>query len=101
MNLKKLHRVKPAAVGVITVEPISPRIRGSVTKERSKQLSERIAECHRQAGECLEKARLATDRQRRKFFLELEQRWLLMARTLEVLELESDFRSEVSQDTKK
>jgi len=71
-----------------------------VTKQPLK-LSEEIAECRRQASECREKARLATDRRRKKFFLKLEHRWLSQARILELTELLSDSQKRNSPKSKK
>jgi hypothetical protein len=77
------------------------RITGTRSRNSPRSFGEEIAECHLQASECREKAKLATDRRRKEFFLELERRWLFLLKLLALTARLSDFRNEVPQNPKK
>jgi len=50
------------------------------------QLTEEIAECYRHASHCRERARRAIDPETERDFLEVERRWLSLARSYEFAE---------------
>ena len=64
-------------------------------------LSEEICECYRHAENCARKAAAQTDSKIREDFLELEQRWLFLARSYELTERLGDFSDEAKRDTDK
>lgn len=45
------------------------------------RLSKDVADCYRQAAECQQLAKLATDEKDREFYLAREEDWLLLARS--------------------
>ena len=49
-------------------------------------LSKEIFECYRHAEDCALKATARTDAQQKRDFLDLEQRWLFLARSYEFTE---------------
>lgn len=55
------------------------------------KLSKEIAGCYRHAAECREEARLARDPVTKEEYLEMEQRWLLLARSHEFTQRLRDF----------
>jgi hypothetical protein len=60
-------------------------------------LSEEIRECYRHAEDCARKATAHTDPQTKADFLELEQRWLFLARSYEFTERLTDFSDEAKR----
>jgi hypothetical protein len=46
--------------------------------------SELVADCHRRAFECNENAKAATNAEDRQFYLDMERRWLFLARSYEL-----------------
>jgi hypothetical protein len=55
-------------------------------------LSENIAECYRRAEACALRASAESDPEIRTDFLDMERRWLSLARSYEVTELLTHFR---------
>src|SRR5262245_40713940 len=92
---------RDTSAAVFPGEPMPRRIFGTRSRNGPRSFSEEIAECNLQARECREKAKLANDRRRREFFLELEHRWLVLVRLLALTARLSDFRNEVPQNPKK
>ena len=64
-------------------------------------LSEQIRECLQHAENCARKAAAQTDSKIREDFLELERRWLFLARSYELTERLGDFSDEAKRDTDK
>ena len=64
-------------------------------------LSEQIRECLQHAENCARKAAAQTDSKIREDFLELEQRWLFLARSYELTERLGDFSDEAKRNTDK
>ena len=64
-------------------------------------LNEQIRECLQHAENCARKAAAQTDSKLREDFLELEQRWLFLARSYELTERLGDFSDEAKRDTDK
>ena len=64
-------------------------------------LSEQIRECLQHAENCARKAATQTDSKIREDFLELEQRWLFLARSYEFAERLGDFSDEAKRNTDK
>lgn len=59
-----------------------------------KNLSEEIRECYRHAEDCACKAAAQPDRQLKQDFLDLEVRWLFLARSYGFTQLLTDFSDE-------
>lgn len=55
------------------------------------KLSEEIADCYRHASHCRERAKEALDPATKRDFLDMEWRWLSLARSYEFAERLSDF----------
>ena len=64
-------------------------------------LSEQIRECLEHAEECARKAAAQTDPKIKADFLDLERRWLLLARSYEFTERLTDFSSETRRSADK
>ena len=64
-------------------------------------LSEQIRECLQHAENCARKAAAQTDSKIREDFLELERRWLFLARSYEFTERLGDFSDEAERGTDK
>jgi len=64
-------------------------------------LSEQIRNCFQHAEECVRKAAEQTDPQLKQDFLDLEKRWLLLARSFEFNERLSDFSDEMNRRSAK
>jgi hypothetical protein len=64
-------------------------------------LSEQIRECMQHAEDCARKAAAQTDSKLREDFLELERRWLFLARRYEFTERLGDFSDEAKRNTDK
>ena len=64
-------------------------------------LSEQIRECMQHAEDCARKAAAQTDSKLREDFLELERRWLFLARSYELTERLGDFSDEAKRNTDK
>ena len=60
-------------------------------------LGEEIRECYRHAEDCALKAIAHTDPQLKQDFLDLEQRWLFLARSYEFSERLTDLSDETKQ----
>jgi len=61
------------------------------------KLSNEIRECHLHAEECRRRAEAAIDSSTRTDFLEMEGRWLALARSYEFAEQLSNFTEPLSQ----
>ena len=61
-------------------------------------LSEQIRECLQHAENCARKAAAQTDSKIREDFLELERRWLFLARSYEFTERLGDFSDEAERN---
>jgi len=66
-----------------------------------RNLSEEIRECYRHAEDCARKAASHTDPQTRSDFMELETRWLFLARSYEFTERLTDFSDETKRNVDK
>ena len=64
-------------------------------------LSEQIRECLEHAEECARKAAAQTDPKIKADFLDLERRWLLLARSYEFTERLTDFSDETRRNADK
>jgi hypothetical protein len=64
-------------------------------------LSEQIRNCHQHAEDCARKAAEQTDPQLKQDFLDLEKRWLLLARSFELNERLGDFSAEMNRRSAK
>jgi hypothetical protein len=64
-------------------------------------LSAEIRECLQQAEDCARKAAAQTDPKLKEDFLEMERRWLGLARSYEFTERLEDFCDEARQQTDK
>ena len=51
-----------------------------------RRLSDEIAACHERAALCAERAKSLTDPEMRNFYLQMEQRWIKLARSYSVSE---------------
>jgi hypothetical protein len=61
------------------------------------KLTEEIAECHRHASHCRERAKQALDPSIKRDFLDMEWRWLSLASSYEFAEGLSDFTAPFRQ----
>jgi hypothetical protein len=66
-----------------------------------KNLSEEIRECHRHAEDCARKAAAQIDLQLKADFVDLEMRWLFLARSYEFTERLTDFSDETKRNADK
>ena len=64
-------------------------------------LSEQIRECLQHAENCARKAAAQTNSKLKEDFLEMEQRWLFLARSYEFTERLGDFSDEAKRNTDK
>ncbi len=64
------------------------------------KLAEEIADCHRHAAECREKAEQATDPEMKRDLLALERSWLFLASSYELSGRLSDFTDEAERRKK-
>ena len=64
-------------------------------------LSEEICECYRHAENCARNAVDRTDPKIKVDFLDLERRWLVLARSYEFTERLGDFSNEAKRNTEK
>jgi hypothetical protein len=64
-------------------------------------LSEQIRECYRHADDCAQKAAAEADPQIKADFLDLELRWLFLARSHEFTERLTDFSDEAKRKSDK
>ena len=60
-------------------------------------LSEHVRECLRHAEECAQKAAAQSDPTLKKDFLDMERRWLSLARSYELSERLTDFSAETKR----
>lgn len=60
-------------------------------------MSEQIRECYEHAEECARKAAAQTDPGLKQDFLDMERRWLALARSFELSQRLSDFSPEATQ----
>ena len=65
-----------------------------------RQLSEEIAECYRRAGEARERAKEISDPALKQDFLDLEGRWLFLARSYEFTQRLTDFNGDLKRRPK-
>ena len=75
--------------------PVEPRECGGRVMLRN--LSEEICECYRHAEDCARKAAGQSCQKLRQDFLDLEQRWLSLARSYEFTERLTDFSDETKR----
>ncbi len=61
------------------------------------KVNEEIAECHRHAAECREKADQTTDPDMKRDLLALERSWLFLAESYALSERLSDFSDEADR----
>jgi hypothetical protein len=66
-----------------------------------RNLSEEIRECYRHAEDCSQKAAAQTDPKLKVDFLQLEQRWLFLARSYEFTERLENFSDEAKRKVNK
>ena len=59
------------------------------------KLTEEIADCYASASECRERAKQALDPATKQDFLEMQRRWIMLARSYEVSERISNFQGVV------
>jgi hypothetical protein len=64
------------------------------------KVKEEIAECHRHAAECREKAERATDPEMKRDLLALERSWLFLASSYQLSARLSDFTDEAERRKK-
>jgi hypothetical protein len=64
------------------------------------KVKQEIAECHRHAAECREKAEQAADPDMKRDLLALERSWLFLASSYELSERLSDFTDEAERRNK-
>jgi hypothetical protein len=62
-------------------------------------LSEQIRECRRHAEHCAWRASVQTESQLKDIYLEMEQRWLMLARSHEFTQRFDDFSNETKLRT--
>ncbi len=63
-------------------------------------LSEKIRECLRHAEDCAQSAAAQTDARLKADFLDMERRWLFLARSYELTEQLTDFSAENKRQAK-
>jgi hypothetical protein len=66
-----------------------------------KNLSEEIRECYRHAGDCVRQAAVQADPKLKQDFLDLELRWLFLARSYGFTERLDDFTGETKRNLDK
>jgi hypothetical protein len=64
-------------------------------------LSEQVRQCHLHAEHCAHQASIQTDPKMKDDFLEMEQRWLTLARSYEFTERLADFSDETKRQIDK
>jgi hypothetical protein len=64
-------------------------------------LSEQIRECHMHAEHCARQARVEIDRKLKDAYLEMERRWLMLARSYEFARQLADFSDETKRQVDK
>jgi hypothetical protein len=62
-----------------------------------KNLNERIRDCYQHAEDCARKATAVTDPRLRQDYLNLEQGWLLLARSCDLTQGLTDFSNEIKR----
>ncbi len=65
-----------------------------------KKIAEEIADCHRHAAECREKAEQTGDPEMKRDLLALERSWLFLASSYEFSDRLSDFTNEAERRKK-
>jgi hypothetical protein len=83
----------------IALRPVEPHEGGR--RVVLKNLSEEIRECYQHAEDCARKAAAQSCPKTKQDFLELEQRWLFLARSYEFTERLSDFSEETKRNADK
>lgn len=63
-------------------------------------VSQQIRECYEHAEDCARKAAVQTDPGLRQDFLDMERRWLTLARSYEFTDRVSDFSNERKREAK-
>jgi len=61
------------------------------------ELSEQIRECLQHAEDCAQKAAAQTDSKLKEDFLDMERRWLFLARSYKLTERVTDFSAETKR----
>jgi len=90
----------PTAAQSLGIDPrSSPKRAGGRVVPNN--LSEQIRECLEHAEECARKAAAQTDPKIKADFLDLERRWLLLARSYEFTERLTDFSDETRRNADK
>jgi hypothetical protein len=64
-------------------------------------VSQQIRECYEHAEDCARKAAVQTDSALRQDFLDMERRWLTLARSYELTERLGDFSKETTRRAQK
>jgi hypothetical protein len=64
-------------------------------------LSKQVRECHLHAEHCARQASVQTDSKLKESYLEMEQRWLTLARSYEFTERLSDFSDQTKRRVNK
>lgn len=64
-------------------------------------LSEQVRQCHMHAEHCAQQAGVQTDLKLKDDFLEMDQRWLILARSYEFTERLADFSNETKRQVDK
>ena len=62
--------------------------------------SKSVADCHRRANECVDKAARASNPEDQLFYLDMADRWLFLARSYEFTERSSAVSNELDRRTK-
>ena len=65
------------------------------------ELSEQIRHCLLHATSCAQQAAVLTDQQLKRDFLDMEQRWLFLARSYEFTDALTDFSGETKRQAGK
>jgi hypothetical protein len=98
-----------AATILLSKVPTMPQVRVTACKSRMRadgrvvlnNLSEQIRECLQHAENCARKAAAQSCPKLKQDFLELEQRWLFLARSYEFTERLTDFSDEAKRNANK
>jgi len=64
-------------------------------------LSEQIRQCHMHAEHCARQAGIQIDQKLKADFLEMERRWLMLARSYEFAQRLADFSDETNREVDK
>jgi hypothetical protein len=75
----------------------APPLQGKAGHTMLNNVSEQIRECLRHAEDCARKAAAQTDPKLKEDFLDMERRWLFLARSYELTERVIDFSAETKR----